>query len=402
MILFITEQPYSYNLNGAAALSSSHLRFIAKKFPGEAVRIVFLSRSEHFWLEEPDFDRSKIAATPIHFPEGTFRKLGAGSLRLFCSKEIRALAGGIFCSDRETQGGLAKLDEVLARSHDARFIWCEHLMPALHAFLVLPEESFRAKVIYSHHDFLFKILRIKSTSFRQTIRSLLVRRLEMALLAKVTSFVSGSRSESVEIMKFAPRARQVLFLPCLYPSLRAGELRPAGSGVRICHLGTAAATANKVGLRFFFERIFPSIEHLPVSIEFFGNVKAYILQEFPRLENHPKIVFHGFVPNLCEKIEEGMIHIIPYSGMTGTRTRVAGIARFKPCLLGFRTIQDSYPFLVSGENAMIADTEDDFLVKLKELIFNETLRRKISGNILRDMADFESQMLTKANITDRQ
>lgn len=400
MILFVTEQPYSYNLNGAAALSSSHLRFIAKKFPGEAICIVFLGRSEHFWLEEPDFDRSKIAATPIHLPEAMFHKMDVGSLRLFCTKEIRALAGGIFSSDRETQAGLAKLGEVLARVHDARLIWCEHLMPTLYAFLFMPEESFRAKVIYSHHDFLFKILRIKSTSFRQTIRSLLVRRLEIALLAKVTSFVSGSFSESSEIKKLAPQARRFLFLPCLYPALKAGELRPGGSSVRICHLGTATATANKVGLRFFFERIFPSIEHLPVSIEFFGNVKAYILQEFPGLEGHPRIVFHGFVPDLCEKIEEGMIHIIPYPGMTGTRTRVAGIARFKPCLLGFKTIQDSYPFLTSGENAMIAESEADFLGKLKELIFNEDLRRKISGNILRDITEFESKLLAQIDITN--
>jgi hypothetical protein len=65
MIIFITEQPYTYNLNGAAALSSSHLRFLVKKFPESLIQVVFLNENQNFWKENPDFDQSKIRIKTI-------------------------------------------------------------------------------------------------------------------------------------------------------------------------------------------------------------------------------------------------------------------------------------------------------------------------------------------------
>jgi len=401
MILFITEHPYTYNLNGAAAFSSSHLRHLAQKFPGEAIHVVFLNKSREFWSERPDFPAESISLTPIHLPEARYGSLGPRSLRLLFTDKTAVLAKGLFALGREYQDGLAQLADLLAREKDARAIWCEHLMPVLYASMALPEETFREKVIYSHHDFAFKILRIRATALRHRLRSFLVRRLEMSVFRELRHFVSGSQSEARQIERLAPLADRVEFLPCFYPSLGPGELKPAGAGVKLYHLGTAGATANKVGIRFFFEKVFPAIEHLPFTMEFFGNIKDHILQEFPHLKDHPKLVFHGFVLDLGGKIEEGMIHVIPYSGMTGTRTRVAGLARFKPSLLGFKTIQDSYPFLANGENAMIAEDDEDFVAKLRELISDASLRRRISHGILQDMIRFEAKAVAEMKVADR-
>jgi hypothetical protein len=393
MIIFITEHPYSYNLNGAAALSSSHLRFLVKKYPHKEIQIVFLNESANFWKEKPDFDQAKIFLVPIAIPETRFSSLSLKSLPLFFTRKITKLIRGIYKFDETSHQGLSTLTDFLSDKTQVEFIWCEHLMPVLYLFLISSEKPWAKKIIYSHHDFLFKILDIRASSPKHWLRSLLVKKLEATVLKKISSFVSGSQSELNEINAAAPTARQAQFLPCFYPSLSPDSLKPSGSMVKIYHLGTAGATANRIGLEFFFKKVFPRIEHLPFILEFFGNVKDYVLQQFPSLEGHPKIVFRGFVLDLEGKIEAGMIHIIPYAGMTGTRTRIAGLARFKPCLLGFKNMQDSYPFLSSGVNAMVAEDEEGFIKNIETLILDKTLRQKISDNITEEIINYENNLI---------
>ena len=395
MIIFITEQPYTFNLSGAAALSSSHLRLLVKKFPGSHILVIFLNDNKDFWIESPDFDSSEIKINQIHISETKFKILSFKSFGLFFTSKINKLISGIFKLDEKSHTQITELKDLIISNKQTRFIWCEHLAPVLYLFLGLSENQFLDKLVYSHHDFLFKILQLRAHSPRQLIRSYLVKRLEKAIIRKLPSFVSGSQFELSQIRLLAPGARQTELIPCFYPSLKNNELKKVTNVVKIYHIGTAAATANKIGLRFFFQKVFPQIENLPFRLEFFGNVKDYILQEFPDLINHPKIIFHGFVPSLEDKIEEGMIHVIPYSGMTGTRTRVAGIARFRPCLIGFKTIQDSYPFLISGKNVVLAENKNEFAFRLRELIIDQALRKNISQNISEDISRFETELLIK-------
>ena len=398
MIIFITEHPYSFNFNGAAALSSSHLRFLAKKFPNQTIQIVFLNENTDFWKENPDFDQKRFSLVPIAIPEARFSSLSLRSLRLFFTGKIDRLIKGIYKFDESTEQGILTLANFLKEKAEVEFIWCEHLMPVLYLSLVTREESWVKKVIYSHHDFLYKILGIRAHSPQHWLRSLLVKKLETNLLKKIPFFISGSQSELNQISDVTLPGHQAKFLPCFYPPLKPDSLKPAGSIVKIYHLGTAGATANRIGLQFFFKKVFPAIEHLPFVLEFFGNVKDYILQQFPTLEGHPKIVFHGFVLDLEGKIETGMIHIIPYAGMTGTRTRIAGLARFKPCLLGFKNMQDSYPFLSSGVNAMIAEDGATFIKNIETLILDSTLRQKISDNITSEILNYENKLVEEFKI----
>ena len=393
MIIFITEHPYSFNFNGAAALSSSHLRFLAKKFPNQTIHIVFLNESDDFWKESPDFDQKRFLLVPITISEARFSSLTLRSLRLFFTGKMDSLIRGIYKFDESTERAISTLSNFLEDQDEVDFIWCEHLMPVLYLSLLTCEKSWAKKIVYSHHDFLYKILGIRASSPQHWLRSLLVKKLERSVLKKISFFISGSQSELKQMGDAAPTDYQAKFLPCFYPPLKAGGLKPAESMVKIYHLGTASATANRIGLQFFFEKVFPSIEHLPFVLEFFGNVKDYFLKQFPSLAGHPKIVFHGFVLDLEGKIEPGMIHIIPYAGMTGTRTRIAGLARFKPCLLGFKNMQDSYPFLSSGVNAMVAEDEVGFIKNIETLILDKTLRQKISDNVTNEISNYENILI---------
>jgi glycosyltransferase involved in cell wall biosynthesis len=218
MIIFVTEQPYTFNLNGAAALSSSHLRFLAKKFPEKTIKIFFLNKNTVFWRESPDFDNSKIEVTLIDIPSTEFKILNLSSLRLIFESKIDYLAKEIFEFDSNFSQKISILQTFKNKAGLIDFIWCEHLIPVTYLFLILPIELISDKLIYSHHDFLFKILWKRAKSSKQIARFFLVRKLELMLLRKVTHFVTGSQFEFKQIQEINPRAK-INFLPCFYPPM---------------------------------------------------------------------------------------------------------------------------------------------------------------------------------------
>jgi hypothetical protein len=291
---------------------SSHLRFLAKKFPKETIKIIYLNKNQDFWREIPDFNQSQTNLNFVNISEAKFKSLSIKSLGLFFSKQLDKLTKSIFNIDDESFKQLSILKNLINKDEPIQFIWCEHLLIVLYFFLIISDDFYIDKLIYSHHDFLFKILRKRAHSPRQWLRSCLVRRLEKLTIEKIKSFVSGSQSELQELRLMAPNAHQFTFLPCFYPPPQKNRKKQINNVVKIYHIGTAGATANKIGIKFFLTEVFPAIENLSFTLEFIGDVKDYVLHNFPQLKNHPKIIFHGFVKNLDEKIENNMIHIIPY------------------------------------------------------------------------------------------
>ena len=95
------------------------------------------------------------------------------------------------------------------------------------------------------------------------------------------------------------------------------------------------------------------------------------------------------MPDLSQQMKPGMIHILPYAGFTGTRTRIPALTRFSPCLVGFENMKDSYPFLTTGKNAMVARDEKEFIEILLKLLTDESLTNNISGYVAAAMIQFE-------------
>lgn len=160
--------------------------------------------------------------------------------------------------------------------------------------------------------------------------------------------------------------------------------------MKIYHVGTASATANRIGLIHFLKDIFPKIEHLDFILEFIGDVEPFIAHSFPAYMNHPKIKFHGFVKDIDNLIEDEMIHIVPYKETTGTRTRVGNLVRFKPCLIGYPNLSDSYPFLQNNFNCLTANRTNEFVSLLHVAIVNKDVRVSLAKQIQKDIEHYEA------------
>lgn len=391
MIVFITEQPYSFNLNGAASLSSSHLRMLRFRFPDEQLQVVLLSETKQFWAEEPDFPIEEVSVTMVSMPYITYRPLSPSSFfSAYFQSDFKKLIRSVFLIDSSRIEALSRLNTALSGMGNPAFIWCEHLMPLLYLHLLPDFRAGQAKLVYSHHDFLYKVMLVRKKSLKNYLRAALLKKIEHRALNTVQTSLSGSLSEVREIQKHLPENRKAGFLPCFFPFVPEAQ-NASDDYIAIYHLGTAAATANRKGLEFFFQKVYPALQDLPVNIELFGEVRNYILSRFPGIDKNPRLVFHEFVPDLKVKMKPGMIHILPYSGFTGTRTRIPALTRFSPCLVGFENMKDSYPFLTTGKNAMVARDEKEFTEFLLKLLSDQSLRNTISGNVAVDMKKFEEE-----------
>jgi glycosyltransferase involved in cell wall biosynthesis len=391
MIVFITEQPYSFNLNGAASLSSSHLRMLRFRFPDEQLQVVLLSETKQFWAEEPDFPKDMVSVSTVSMPYITYRPLSLSAFFLaYFQSDYKKLIRSVFLIDSSRIEALSRLNTALSGMEKPSFIWCEHLMPLLYLHLLPDFRAEQVNLIYSHHDFLYKVMLVRKKSLKNYLRAALLKKIEHRALNTVRTSLSGSLSEVREIQKHLPENRKAGFLPCFFPPQTFGEIS-ADHQLSIYHLGTSAATANRKGLEFFFQKVYPALQDLPVNIELFGEVRNYILSRFPGIDKNPRLIFHEFVPDLSQQMKPGMIHILPYAGFTGTRTRIPALTRFSPCLVGFENMKDSYPFLTTGENAMVARDEKEFTEFLLKLLSDQSLRNTISGNVAADMKKFEEE-----------
>ena len=391
MMVFITEQPYSFNLNGAASLSSSHLRMLRFRFPDELVQVVLLSETKQFWAEEPDFPKDMVSVSTVSMPYITYRPLSLSSfLSAFFLSDFRNLISRVFLIDSRRKEALSRLNTALSGMEKPDLIWCEHLMPLLYLHLLPDFRAGKAKLVYSHHDFQHKLLLVRERSVKNYFRAILLKKTEQQAANMASACIAGSLSEVLELDIFLPENKKTQFLPCFFPPQTFGEIS-ADHQLSIYHLGTSAATANRKGLEFFFQKVYPALQDLPVTIELFGEVRNYILSRFPGIDKNPRLIFHEFVPDLSQQMKPGMIHILPYAGFTGTRTRIPALTRFSPCLVGFENMKDSYPFLTTGKNAMVARDEKEFTEFLLKLLSDESLRNTISGNVAADMKKFEEE-----------
>jgi|GEM_PF-6092089 len=398
-ILFFTEYYYSFNKNGATSFSSSHLRYLRLKYPSDEIEVIYLGAETDFWKEQPDFANQNISVTKIPVANTEHAVLSIRILGIaFGTRKISTLIDSLFALSLSNQD-LILIKNKISSTMGIRYIWCEHLTPLLYLNLLSLKEELTTKIVYSHHDFLYKILLKRRGWFKDIVRSFFIKRLELSLFKGLRYFVSGSASE-IEFAKInLSKQAHCQLLPCIYPAIQQknrGLIPSLSDKVKIYHLGTVSATANRIGLVSFMKNVFPKIEHLDFTLEFIGNVKDFFLAEFPEYIEHPKIRLHGFVENLDELIEEQMIHIIPYQGFTGTRTRIGNLIQYKPCLVGYTNMTDSYPILSNNENALVANDLIEFIELLKEGVKRKELRQRLSLQVELDFGVYEQGLLSKS------
>ncbi len=362
-VLFICRHgQFSKNISGAATLRYSHLQLLHSVLPDATFTIVFLLP------DAPAFEDGEKIADRVYYLDGQ-----SGVKPLFLRKLFFLFPGSAkfkyFFEEvnkftfRQLQG---IVDEVRPD-----LIWTEEL---LYNILALQVKT-TTPVVFSHHDFLWKIKQIKNG---KSVKTEACRQAEEDLIRRNNFIACASQSERDEILGINPDATTVVLYPH-YPELQSsGE--PRTPQPALVHLGGLSVTANLFGLKRFLEIAWPRIssKHKPIMevTGQAGNGTGELVALMERLG----ITYRGFVDNLDEVMRPYDIHLIPYEENTGVRTRIPLALNYNQLLMGMRRACAGVSGLKHMENCILADSQEEMADYINLIYSNQIPVRQIADN----------------------
>lgn len=363
-ILFVCEDmSLSSNHTGASALTFSHLCLLAQCVPQAKFVILKLNYRDKEEKPADDLNINPLLASAqvIRLDLITNRRSSASRKKQIWRKGEGKLE---YFYDYLNESSLLKIKKVL-QEVQPDLIWAEHLISN---YLVL-QLAGSIPVVYSHHDFTWKInaLRRKKGDWKRWILVRLMKNAEERLLGRVRHLVSGSGSELQQLVCKNP-ALHAGYFPTTYPSVNP-VLSPAPKP-NIVHLGTLLATANRIGLERFLQVCWPELAasdaHLTLSV--IGKLEGEGNAGLQALLDQPRIRCLGFVADLTSVLRPYDIHVIPYEYDTGTRTRLPVALNYNQLLIAHKNACRGIEGLKHGENCLLAESLEEMTELIREVL----------------------------------
>jgi len=266
-----------------------------------------------------------------------------------------------------------KLLKEYISTNNINLVWAEWRWTAILA----KYSNLSIPVIYAHHDWEFKLRKLKSSlSLMQKFHLKQKKRVELDLVKNVSGCVSASFTETEEIKVYGNS--KAVYIPLTYKEVK---ITPNDSEVpTIVHLGGMGTTANRIGLERFLEVCWSELkEKIPnIELSVIGSLKYASDSLKKRLED-PQINCLGFVKNLEPELKAHDIHIIPWEYNTGTRTRIPLVFNHAQVLVCTKAAASCYPELTHDENCILSHDLQHMTTQLIDLYSNEE-KRIFTGN----------------------
>lgn len=265
-------------------------------------------------------------------------------------------------------------------------IWAEHYLAAWLAIKM----TLDIPMIYGHHDWEWKLIPLRKRHnspnpslgikalVRQSLRRFQRKRLDEALVRRVTAVASVSASEAQDAKRLG--ARHVIYLPPAYPPVVLPQVPEETDRPRIVHLGQMRTTATRVGLGDFLERGWPELVRTVDQIPEFwviGRLDGATPQMLSALQRIGAKC-PGFVENLSAVFRPYDIHIVPWNYNTGVRTRIPLALNYGQALVAMRATAACFNELRDGENCLLVSGFREMAHAIRQLLSDDDLRRRIA------------------------
>ncbi len=256
-------------------------------------------------------------------------------------------------------------------------VWAEHLVPAILATKALKG----IPIIYSHHDWAWKIKSLRyydenPKSFKSWIKFFLLKRVEKALIHKVTASISASATEASELRL---GCENVGYFPPIYEQVNLDDVDNEPSNPRIVHLGGMRTTATKQGLQRFLDIVWPSVCKLMAKLpellvvgDLRGASNSFLLQ---LKESGAHCM--GFVQDLSSALKPYDIHVIPWEYNTGVRTRLVLAFNYSQVVIATRASVACFPEVRHRHNCILVDNLSEMAEEISALCSNKDLRKQL-------------------------
>ena len=380
-LLFISdESPFSFNHSGASSFKTSHLILLNQL---EDFDIYLLCLPSHSKLSKTEIDPeitdslpNKISIIRADFsikPTLSFYKIVRS---LLITKNSLMRASLLFPSVNSQN--LSVLQTII---DDLKpdVIWAEHLEPFL---LISYLQNFQGKFVYSHHDFLWKLILIRRQNLKDYLRSAFYKTIQKNLIRKSCKYVVGGATNELAELKKINKSTHNLYLPTIYPikSILFPHKSELNKPLRIIHFGTSKATANRIGLKNLLLHIVPKLQNkIDFELWIIGEIDNNDLA-MRALLNQPNIFYKGFVQDLSTVLHPLDLHILPYDQLTGSRTRYSVAMNFGQVLIAHQASVQGVAGLIPGQNCLIENSFEAISKSIIWLYYHPDERIRLAKN----------------------
>lgn len=378
-LLFISdESPFSFNHSGASSFKTSHLTLLNELENLEIYLLCFPGSPDSLsqnTIEIPEFEPKKISLLSVNFPCNPIRSsLYTTVYAYIFSRKSKIRGAHIFPSvNPENVSVLQNLIDELQPD----IIWAEHLESFL---LVTHLKNFKGKIVYSHHDFLWKLILIRRRKFKDFIQSFLFHTVQKKVIQQFGKYVVGGASNELqEIGKLSAKS-STLYLPTLYPILLFPENSVLQMPLRIIHLGSPKATANRVGIKNLLNKIIPKLRNnIEFQLHLIGATNSCDMELY-KLLNQPDVTCEGFADDLKSVLRPYDLHVLPYDKATGSRTRYAVAMNYGQVLIAHKASVAGIEGLVHNQNCLIENSFEGMVKSIILLHDNPSERIRLVNN----------------------
>ena len=377
IILFLTDnEKFSFDKTGAAALKTSHLVAL-NQISEYHIHVIILGNSpntEVNYLENIlpiiETERISLTALSLNYNKPKTKYYQILTNYFFSYGSIRK-QGTIFSTINHFN--ISQLNSTINRINPD-IIWTEHLEPSL----LMSHINFEGIKVYSHHDFLSKLILIRRKKLKDYINSYIVKKIQTSFIKKFgTHVTAASENEIAEIKRIAPNSK-LYYQPTIYPpiTVKWSEVKP--QILRIIHLGTLRATANKVGLLNLLKYVLPKLK---------GNIQfeCWIIGDLTNADKETVTLLNdecvnciGYVEDLTTVLRPADIHLLPYNYATGTRTRLPLIFNHGQLVIAHKEAVNGMRDIENNVNCVVVNDFSEMANKIIELGKDFKLRTSIA------------------------
>ncbi|KPM48833.1 glycosyltransferase family 4 protein [Jiulongibacter sediminis] len=236
--------------------------------------------------------------------------------------------------------------------------------------------------IFIHHEIRYRRLQmeydtLREKSDRDIYHIEATKALEISLLNKYDKVVTVS-DQDVTYLEEAGVKKKLLYSSPSPISIKNHELNsPFKFKNKIVFLGPENHYPNLDGVNWFLETAWDKISASHPEVQF--QVVSKWSEPFKKLHATRKnIEFLGFVDDLSD-VFDGAILIVPIRIVSGMRMKILEGISWKVPIVSTSDGAEGLP-MKDSQNCMIADTPEEFISKVNQLIENEDLANKLLEN----------------------
>lgn len=267
----------------------------------------------------------------------------------------------------------AVADAIAAHAPD--LIWAENVTAAALAV----EAGGGRPVVYSHHDWIWRVWTLSSRHKGPTWRSSFVcrtmRRAEKALVQRVRGVVSASATEADGLRRWS---RHAAYVPPVYEPASPHIRRPVDSRARVVHVGGMTTPSNRIGLERFLDIAWPIVSGVSErpNLWVIGSLQDAPAPLLLKLERAGS-VRTGFVERLGDVLRPYDVHIVPWEHDTGTRMKMPLALNHAQAVVAMRETARCLPELEHGRNCLLADSLEEMGAIVRRLLHDPERRRAL-------------------------